>query len=232
MKKIVSAFCAALVLSGMTSLIPPVPASAADFTLEAPSLTALRGEPVEVKFQVKGNPGFNEFNFAFSFDEALSPVMDEDAPKCTSGYDGLTLGYCSGNRISFGLISTEKCTKDDVLATFWLTVPLDATPGTVYTIDFLEKTQEASLSGNHAVPKTVSGKITVSDAPPYGMGDANEDGKLTVSDAVLLARVLAEDTAVSITPEGSSNADLDGVTGLSQEDLTLLLKLLAGTYAF
>ena len=188
MNKRISAFLSALILSGTTSLMPQIPASAANFTLTAPTLTAQRGEPVEVSFQLKGNPGFDEFNFAFSFDEALSPVMEEDAPKCTSGYDGLTLGYRSQNRISFGLVSTAKHTDDGVLATFWLTVPFDAEPGTVYTLEFLDGTQQSGSSGKYAVPETVSGKITVSDAPPYGYGDANADGKLTVADAVLALR--------------------------------------------
>ena len=59
-------------------------------------------------------------------------------------------------------------------------------------------------------------------------GDLNCDGKLTVSDAILLARVLAEDTAVSVTPEGLQHADLNTSGAPDSDDLTLLLRQLAG----
>ncbi|MBR5372590.1 MAG: pectate lyase [Oscillospiraceae bacterium] len=59
-------------------------------------------------------------------------------------------------------------------------------------------------------------------------GDVNVDGSVTVADAVLLARVAAEDTAAKITDQGKANGELDGREGLSADDLTYLLKYLAG----
>jgi hypothetical protein len=59
-------------------------------------------------------------------------------------------------------------------------------------------------------------------------GDINCDGKTTVSDAILLARILAEDTTVSVTEEGMRNADMNGSGTPDSDDLTLILKQIAG----
>ena len=59
-------------------------------------------------------------------------------------------------------------------------------------------------------------------------GDVNEDGALKISDVILLNRLLAEDTTVSITDQGRINAECDGVEGLSTSDSTAILKYLAG----
>ncbi|MBR5371784.1 MAG: hypothetical protein IK130_06190, partial [Oscillospiraceae bacterium] len=59
-------------------------------------------------------------------------------------------------------------------------------------------------------------------------GDANLDGKITVADAVIVARVAAEDNTVKITDQGKVNANVDGQEGISSEDLTMILKAVAG----
>ncbi|MBR5372460.1 MAG: endo-1,4-beta-xylanase [Oscillospiraceae bacterium] len=59
-------------------------------------------------------------------------------------------------------------------------------------------------------------------------GDVNQDGNVTVSDAILLARIVAEDTSASVTDKGREMAELDGETGLTVDDLTALLKQLVG----
>ena len=59
-------------------------------------------------------------------------------------------------------------------------------------------------------------------------GDLNIDGKVTVADAVMLARVIAEDATVTVTDAGLLNADLNASGAPDQEDLTLILKQLAG----
>ena len=59
-------------------------------------------------------------------------------------------------------------------------------------------------------------------------GDVNCDTKINVSDAILLARVAAEDTGAKITEQGKLNGELDGAEGLSSGDTNILLKYLAG----
>ena len=57
-------------------------------------------------------------------------------------------------------------------------------------------------------------------------GDVNCDGNVSISDAVLLARLVAEDTAVTVTEQGMENADLNGDGELTSDDTTQLLKLI------
>jgi endo-1,4-beta-xylanase len=59
------------------------------------------------------------------------------------------------------------------------------------------------------------------------LGDTDDNGKTDVSDAVLLARFLAEDTSVSITAVGQANADCNKNGKPDQEDITMILKAIA-----
>lgn len=63
---------------------------------------------------------------------------------------------------------------------------------------------------------------------PTLLGDVNEDERVTVSDAILLARIIAEDKGAKVTDQGKLNGDVDGVSGLSPDDTTMILKYIAG----
>ena len=64
------------------------------------------------------------------------------------------------------------------------------------------------------------------------LGDANCDGKITVSDAIMVARVAAEDVSVKITTEGKENADVTKDGNVNTEDTVEILKYLAGVVKF
>jgi len=59
------------------------------------------------------------------------------------------------------------------------------------------------------------------------LGDADCSGEVDVLDAVMLARVAAEDTETGITEQGKLNADCNLSGNVEPKDLTLLLKHLA-----
>ena len=59
-------------------------------------------------------------------------------------------------------------------------------------------------------------------------GDVDCNGTVNVADAVMLARFCAEDKEITVSAQGKANAELDGKTGLTAEDTTLLLEYLAG----
>lgn len=59
-------------------------------------------------------------------------------------------------------------------------------------------------------------------------GDVNQDDKVTISDAILIARIVAEDTTLKVSDKGRKMADVDGKDGITSDDLTLVLKQLAG----
>ncbi len=59
------------------------------------------------------------------------------------------------------------------------------------------------------------------------LGDVNESGKVDVSDAVLLARYIAEDAGANVTAQGKINADVDKSGNQDADDITLILKYIA-----
>ena len=59
------------------------------------------------------------------------------------------------------------------------------------------------------------------------IGDVNEDVLVDVSDAVLLARLIAEDTEASVTEQGLLNADMNGNGQPDSDDVIMILKKIA-----
>ena len=59
------------------------------------------------------------------------------------------------------------------------------------------------------------------------LGDVNESGNVDVSDAVLLARYIAEDAGANVSAQGKINADVDKNGNQDGEDVTLILQYIA-----
>lgn len=70
-------------------------------------------------------------------------------------------------------------------------------------------------------------KTTTIKSGSFLYGDTNCDNMVDVSDAVLLARLLAEDAEAKVTEDGLRNADCDGQSGLSSSDTVRILMLIA-----
>ena len=58
-------------------------------------------------------------------------------------------------------------------------------------------------------------------------GDVNCDGKVDVTDSVLLSRFVCEDSEAVLSEQGKINADIDGDGRLTMDDNTLLLNIIA-----
>ncbi|MBQ8920697.1 MAG: hypothetical protein IJ060_00865, partial [Oscillospiraceae bacterium] len=58
-------------------------------------------------------------------------------------------------------------------------------------------------------------------------GDLTLDTEINVLDAVMLARLVVEDTSVEVTDAGRSNADINSDGKIKSDDLAALLKILA-----
>ena len=58
-------------------------------------------------------------------------------------------------------------------------------------------------------------------------GDVNCDKAVDVSDAVLLARFVAEDTTAVVTQSGRANSDADGNGKIESDDVIHILKIIA-----
>jgi len=61
----------------------------------------------------------------------------------------------------------------------------------------------------------------------YLCGDVNCSGRMDVADAVLLARMFAEDSDITVTGQGLRNADADCNGYVEMADVTAILKMLA-----
>lgn len=113
-----------------------------------------------------------------------------------------------------------------------LTVPVSAGSHTVtkadscnlFRMEYAAAAAPAATTapGTAAVPET-----TAAETVQNVKGDISCNGKTDVSDAVMLARFIAEDSGVTVTEQGLANADCDGVKGISPDDLTMLLRIIA-----
>ena len=74
---------------------------------------------------------------------------------------------------------------------------------------------------------TPSSKNSESADSKFLYGDADCSGAVDVSDAVLVARFVNSDKGAKITEQGLTNADCDGVKGVSTDDITRILMLVA-----
>lgn len=68
----------------------------------------------------------------------------------------------------------------------------------------------------------------VSHLPKITYGDANTDGKITVSDAVSVLQNIANAEKYPLSGDGSDNADCDGVPGITGGDALMIQKFDAG----
>ena len=64
--------------------------------------------------------------------------------------------------------------------------------------------------------------------PDELFGDLDENGDISIADAILLARYLAEDSEINLTAKGKLNADCNHDGMLTAEDTMILLQFLAG----
>lgn len=68
----------------------------------------------------------------------------------------------------------------------------------------------------------------MSETPVLNLGDVNCDGKITVSDAILMSRIAANDTTADVSSQGKRNGDCNQDNAWNSLDVTLILKYVAG----
>ncbi len=103
------------------------------------------------------------------------------------------------------------------------TAPETTTTAAETTTTAAETTTLPQVPGTK--PETTT--TTAAETQPEGklfLGDVNESGKVDVSDAVLLARFVAEDQKAVVTAQGQKNADTNKNGQPDSEDVTLILK--------
>ena len=112
--------------------------------------------------------------------------------------------------------------------------PAETTTTTTETTTTTTTTTETTITTTETTAETTETTVMTtatessSEAPKTAKrGDVNCDEKVDVSDAVLLARFLAEDASANVTAQGKTNAECDGIEGLSGDDNLMILKYIA-----
>ena len=125
----------------------------------------------------------------------------------SSNLDGGSKGN-KGSKVDITVPSNTETTKP--------TSETTTTTTTVTTVTTSETTK----------PTTTSSEST-STARQVKWGDANEDGVVDVSDAVLVSRFVAEDTEANITAQGKLNANVAGGESINSDCTLKILKYIA-----
>ena len=101
-------------------------------------------------------------------------------------------------------------------------------PYALYEYSYTDKTYTVSVNLSTGMAELPDG--TKQKAEPFVTltpGDVNLSGRTDVSDAVLLARFLAEDPTAVVTAQGARNADCNGNGSPDREDIILILRYIA-----
>lgn len=188
------------------------------------NVSGLPGETVMVSINMPQNTGFDSFGLRVYVPRELKPVMQENGEdfKRKKGEVAedilLSYGYQEDTSIvGFSGIALDGCSLTGNLINFWVEIPADAEPNTVYEIR-----PEIDACYNQSRKITCfmeNGSITVAD--PDLKGDINRDNKVTVADAVLLNRLLAEELPEPLRP--AEEYDINGDDLLTMADLRVLL---------
>ncbi len=124
--------------------------------------------------------------------------------------------------------TTPKDTYDTDLGYITVTLPETASPGDSFAIDALYSystyTRSYAVHDNETYLNLTleGGSVTVIETPSYG--DINQDGKVSLADAVLLSKAVA--SAVSLNDTGFYNADCNRDGTVDSVDLNYLMKFL------
>ncbi|MBO5571985.1 MAG: dockerin type I repeat-containing protein [Ruminococcus sp.] len=109
--------------------------------------------------------------------------------------------------------------------------PIDCTTGDVYTFALynghivIPLSKKSTAAVTTTTPTTTSVTSTVIDTTK-GNGDANCDGNVDMSDAVLIMQSIANPSKYKLTEEGKANADMNGDGITSGDALAIQKKLL------
>lgn len=105
--------------------------------------------------------------------------------------------------------------------------PAVTTAVTTTATDPVTTTTETTVTTTVTEAPETDPETTVTDAFVPMIGDVNCSGKVDVSDAVLLARFIAEDHSAKISAEGKINADCNGDREYTGTDTIMILQYIA-----
>ena len=110
----------------------------------------------------------------------------------------------------------------------WVLINADCCEYLGEAVNTTEKPAATTTKATTTTTTTTIKTTTTTTVPPVPKlaGDVNTDGAIDVSDAVALARFVAEDD-VTISSVGRNNADADGNSAINSDDVITILRMIA-----
>ncbi|MBE6847704.1 MAG: carbohydrate-binding domain-containing protein [Ruminococcus sp.] len=156
---------------------------------------------------------------------AAEQVKDQELTVYSAVVDAeeIVLSMKPDKKFSYALISAPLLTGDGsynvALAGMYLTHA-----AAVSEIDFAMT--NAMTAFDAVTPTDLA--VSVSPVPEVQLGDVNADGLVKIDDAILLSRVVAEDTAAVVPEAGQAAMNVNQDDFVDAEDVTAILRMIAG----
>ncbi|MBO4877581.1 MAG: glycoside hydrolase family 9 protein, partial [Ruminococcus sp.] len=134
--------------------------------------------------------------------------------------------YIRGAGFKRGRVASQKCYVDSAEAFSVNEVSLQWNAPLAWVASYMDDT-----FGTKPTPEPTTVETTTTGERPETAlwGDANEDNKVTVSDAVAVLQYISNQTKYALTDQGKANADLvDAGKGITGDDAIAIQKIDAG----
>lgn len=175
--------------------------------------------------------GLLDTQFA-NWDDAKYSLFEESLWQTASGkYIGLDHQVALGqnglslNEFYSGIASSEGSNLDGGKKSNGTVVTTPSTTKASTTTSSATTTPKTTTQTTTTTVQTEPSQTDPQKQPQWG--DANEDGMVDVSDAVLVARFVAEDPTANISQQGKSNANVTGAASVNSECTLKILKFIA-----
>lgn len=184
------------------------------------------GDTFNVEVTVKNNPGILGATLKIAFDEGLTLTNAEEG----TAFSYLTMTkpgkYASPCRFNWdGQECTEEDAKDGVILNLTFSVADDIKSGTKLGISVsADKDDIYDNELNSIAFTTEDAEIMVTDYIP---GDVNNDGKINVTDVIMVRRYIVGDYNITIN-EDAANVNDD--SKINSADVILIRRFIAGGY--
>ena len=255
MKKLLSVLLA-VVLVLTLSTVAASAVDDDDIVLSVGSVSGKPGDVVEVPVSITSNAGFTTLMIELSYDANVLEIycpnhvegencVDGKAPSITTTWDSALEDGAYGDDVVLympsqkhtvnpyvmswaALFATEDITYTGVVATVKFKIKDTATAGDVNVSVAINSDNTVNNAGDELTATAASGKVTVSQAVDFVLGDVTGDGYVKMGDyAKILAHV--KGTSLLTTPEQLLAADVTGDGYIKMGDYAKVLAHVKGT---
>ncbi len=165
----------------------------------------------------------------------VDPSFPKAPAGCLSGgpYSGLADKYVRGLGMKRGTLASQKCYADSSEAWSVNSLSLDMNASLAWMTFYLQNNRWGDYGRCELCEKHFREMATKKATEPYSTpgtvtlwGDANEDGKVTISDSVAVLQYLCNQNKYKLSANGIANADLvDAGKGITGDDAIAIQKI-------